>query len=229
MRPPTDYFDLIERFVETTDALRALSDEDQKAAGAALMDRGLDLLLRVTDAPDKLEKLCVWHTDKLYRLLNEVEVLDGASFVFLRAVGAVFGVVTKQRGLSVAYLVDNEIPMDRLLGVDAAFRSLGFVVASPELSAVKLGAGPDANLSELRDESIALARRLFDEALAARRHVVWLSGAVTLAELQDLARALDGAPYVGIFRNDVPKDGTTVQVFRSGGASATSATLLALA
>jgi hypothetical protein len=219
MRPPSDYFALIESFSETTEALRAMPDAAQQAAGLELMEQAFEHFLRVTDTPEKLEKLCVWHADKLYRIMNAVDVLDTASFVFLRAVGSAFGVVLKQRKTSVAYLVDNEVPMDRLLGIRAAFKSLGFTVVSPELLIADLAQGTDDDLAALRTQAMLLARKQFRDAVSQQQHVLWLSGSATTEELTAMAHELDAAPYVGVFRNDVPADGTTVHVFRQGGRS----------
>lgn len=225
MQAPSDWFTLIDSFEETTAALRAMPEADATKASQALMEQALDVLLRTADTPAKMEKLCVWHTDRLYRLTNQVELLDAASFSFLRAVGAVFGVVTKQRKMSVAYLVDNDMPMDRLLGVRAAFNALGFVVASPELLAIELSKESAAHASRadpdaaLREESLAVATRLFRETVAECKHVMWLSGTATTKDLVSLAAWLDDAPYVGVFRNDAPVDDTTVQLFRSAGRS----------
>ncbi len=225
MQAPSDWFTLIDSFEETSAAFRAMPEADAIEASQALMEQSLDVLLGTADTPARMEKLCVWHTDRLYRLVNKLDRLDAASFSFLRAVGAVFGVVTKQRKMSVAYLVDNDIPMDRLLGVRAAFNALGFVVVSPELLAMELSREPAAHASAtdpheaLRNESLAVAARLFREAVAERKHVMWLSGTATTKELVSLAALLDDAPYVGVFRNDAPVDGTTVQLFRSLGRS----------
>ncbi|MGH7330542.1 MAG: hypothetical protein ACREJX_19510, partial [Polyangiaceae bacterium] len=127
----------------------------------------------------------------------------------------------KVRGASIAYLVDNQIPTDRLLGVRAAFNALGFAVASPELFVEPLlEATPGASAENVFEEAIALAMRQVKTAVAERQHVLWVSGGADLGALQYVADMIANAPFVGVFRNDVPEDGTNVHVFRSGGKSA---------
>lgn len=75
------------------------------------------------------------------------------------------------------------------------------------------------NLAAVRDESVMLAQRVFKEAVTGRAHVLWVSSGATFAELSALVTVLDDAPYVGVFRNDAPVDGSRVQIFRSGGQS----------
>ena len=220
-----EYFAIVESFETTADELRRASDAERTRAGAALAEEAARALAR--HRPDDLEKLMVWHTDKLYRVLNAVPLLDASSFVVLRALGSAFGAITKERGVAIAYVVDNGVPEDRLRGVHAAFSALGFMVASPELFAVKLGEADGVPsdqalgpmLGRYRVEAIMLARRLFDGALDDRRHCVWLSGECDADDLRAVARTLDRRPYVGVFRNDAPVDGTNVQIFRTRGKS----------
>lgn len=220
-----DYIALVENFEATSESIRHLDDKEKERVRGELIAEATSHLARY--AADDFEKLMVWHTDKLYRVLNAVPLLDGASFVFLRALGAAFGAAAKQRATAIAYLVDNGVPEDRLRGVHAAFSALGFVVASPELLAVALGeadgVAPDEvlgpRLETYRAEAIAVAGRVFASALADRRSCIWLSGACDEDDLRAVAGSLDGLPYVGVFRNDAPVDGTKVQVFRARGKS----------
>ena len=219
-----DYFALVESFEAITADLRDLPATGHTAHAAALQLEATRLLRAFR--PEDFEKLMIWHTDRHYRLVHEVSTLDSASFVFLRAVGAAFDAVARKRGRAMAYVADNQVPADRLAGLRAFFAAMGFVVASPELIAVALGEhdgvseedalGP--RLSYYRSEAVAVASRVFTAALDAGRHVLWVSGAAELDELRHVVRAVEGRPYVGVFRNDAPVEGSEVNVFQSEGA-----------
>jgi len=214
-----DYFALVEGFEATSAWFRSAAPADQQQAARSLEEEAIALLC---NAPD-FEKLAVWHVDKLYRLLNAVPFIDASSFVFLRAIGTAFAGIARARGVSIAYLVDNALPDDRLRGVSAAFGALGLRVASPELMAMKLSEadGPAAGTTfdYYRTEATMLAMRVFGDAIAENAPIAWLSGTSDVDDLRRLASALDKRPYVGVFRNDAPAEGTTVQVFRAGGRS----------
>jgi len=68
-----------------------------------------------------------------------------------------------------------------------------------------------------RAEAVVVASRAFTAALDAGRHVLWVSGAAELDELRHVVHAVEGRPYVGVFRNDAPVEGSEVNVFQSGG------------
>ncbi|HTQ47810.1 MAG TPA: hypothetical protein VMI75_33865 [Polyangiaceae bacterium] len=220
MRRPVDYFSLVEAYASTVAQLSRLSAADAEQASKEILELSLRLLERESGDTERLEKMAVWHADKFYRLVNQVDALDGSSFLFMRSVGAAFEAVTKGRGLRVAYLVDNEVPMDRMQGIRAAFSSLGFVVASPELFVEPLVAEtPGARPEQVFGEAAAVAARQFRLAIGERRNVLWVSGGLSSSDLQALADMLRGEPYVGVFRNDAPADGTQVKVFLAGGRS----------
>lgn len=214
---------VIEDYEGVAAQLRGHTAEEQATACRALGAQLLEALSRVSD----FEKLAVWLVDKLYRSLNDVEMADGASFAVLRTIGGAFREASRARGTSVAYLVDNGLPDDRLRLLDAAFNALGFVVASPEVLARRLaeadGIPADAELAAFfaryEVEAKVVASRLFAETVAQGGHVAWLSGAADAQDLGRLAATLEGTPFVGIFRNDAPVDGTTVQIFRAAGTS----------
>ena len=214
-----DYFALVEGFEATSAWFRSAAPADQEQAGRSLEEEAIALLC---NAPE-FEKVAVWHIDKLYRLLNVVPFIDASSFVFLRALGTAFNGISRARGVSVAYLVDNALPDDRLRGVSAAFAALGLRVASPELMAMKLseadGPAAGSTFEHYRVEATMLAMRVFSDAIAENAPVAWLSGTSDIDTLRRLASALDKRPYIGVFRNDAPVEGTTVLVFRSGGRS----------
>jgi hypothetical protein len=221
--PGGDYFDLIEDFERTTQRLREAPAQWESAREKLASDASRGL---AAYQGGDFEKAMVWHADKLYRIVNAASQLDDASFVFLTAVGAAFDAVTRQRGLRLAYIADNSAPEDRLLGIEAFFTCMGFVVASPELVALKLGQADGVGAAEAigprfeqyRQEAKSLAGRIFDAALEKSRHCLWLSGACDGDELRAVAKKLAG-PYVGVFRNQAPVDGSQVQVFRSEGRS----------
>lgn len=214
MRRPTDYFSLVEAYAATTALLSRMSAAEAEQASQEILELSLRLLERDGFDMERLAKLAVWHADKFYRLVNQVDGLDASSLLFMRSVGAAFEAVTKARGLRVAYLVDNEVPADRLTGLRAAFSSLGFVVASPELLVEPLvAATPGVQPEQVFAEAAAVATRQYRTAIGERRNVLWVSGGLSLDHLQALADVLRGEPYVGAFRNDVPADGTEVQVF----------------
>ena len=114
-------------------------------------------------------------------------------------------------------------PLDHEMLAKALFNSLGFVVASPELLAQELAAHDghvvnDVNGSHLPSylaEATALATRLFEEALAKRLPVQWVSGATELETYVRLAQLLGGRPYLGIFRNQPPDLEQAVQLFQT--------------
>ncbi len=221
--PARDYFALVESFEAFTADLRDLPAAGHTAHAAALQLEATRLLRAFR--PGDFENLMVWHTDRHYRLVHEVSMLDGASFVFLRAVGAAFDTVTRERGRAMAYVADNQVPPDRLAGLRAFFAAMGFMVASPELLAVQLGEhdgvseedalGP--RFAYYRTEAVVVAKRVFEAGLDAGRHVLWVSGAAEVDELRHIVRAVEGRPYVGVFRNDVPVEGSEVNVFQSDG------------
>jgi hypothetical protein len=220
MRRPTDYCGLVEAYAPTVEHLSRLSAVEAEQASKEILELSLRLLDRDGGDTERLEKLAVWHADKFYRLINQVDALDASSLLFMRSVGAAFEAVTKARGLRVAYVVDNQVPMDRLLGLRAGFWALGFVVASPELLVEPLVAEtPGARPEQVFGEAAAVASRQFRSAIGERRNVLWVSGGLSSGELQTLADMLRGEPYVGVFRNDAPSDGTQVQVFLAGGRS----------
>lgn len=218
MRLPTSYFELVEGYVQAVELLASQSPADAERASREVLELSLGYLRRDGGTPERHEKIAVWHADKFYRLVNQVDELNASSLLFMRSVGAAFEAFCKERGLWVAYLVDNQAPMDRLVGLRAAFASLGFVVASPELFVEPLLAEtPGAQPPGVVHEAIELAVQLFESAVDERRNVLWVSGEVPLEDLQYLAGELRGQPYVGVFRNDVPADGTEVQVFQGAG------------
>ena len=226
MAGPKSYFALIDGFEATTERLRRANEVERVHATHALIEIALPLIAE--HARIDFEKLAVWHADKAYRLVNAVDMLDAASFAFFRAVGSAFNAVAKQHGLSIAYLVDYAIdPAERLLGIAAAFNALGFMVASPEVFAIKLGEHDGISANEAigarfphyRAEAAGVAMQLFERAIEGEHHVLWLSGSCDLDELRHVARTLENAPFVGVFRNDTPVDGSEVQVFRSKGRS----------
>jgi hypothetical protein len=220
MRRPTDYFSLVEGYAATTAELSRMPAADAEQASKEILELALSLIERDGSDRQRLEKLAVWHADKFYRLVNQVDALYPSSLLFMRSVGAAFEAVTKARGLRVAYLVDNQVPADRLAGVRAAFSSLNFVVASPELFVEPLvAATPGANPEQVFGEAAVVAATQFRTAIGERRNVLWLSGGLSGGQLQDLADLLRNEPYVGVFRNDDPADGTEVQVFLFGGRS----------
>jgi hypothetical protein len=217
-----DYFALVEGFDALTEEVRRAAASDHPRARDALIAEATTLLLAAR--ADDFEKLAVWHTDKFYRLLNAVDILDAASFVVLSAVGAAFCTVARERGVSMAYLVDNVVtPIERLRGIEAAFRALQFLVASPELFAAKLAEhdgipvdeaiGP--RFSHFRGEAFMLAKRVVKQAVEERRHFMWLSGEASLDDLRVVREGLVNQPFVGVFRNDAPVDGTELQIFQT--------------
>ncbi|MEO7111947.1 MAG: hypothetical protein ABI183_16000 [Polyangiaceae bacterium] len=225
MQPPTDYFSLVESYDEHHSIFSRLDAATKEEASKQLFALATRLLQRDTATRETFEKIAVWHADKFYRLVNQLDILDGSSLLFLRSVGAAFDGIAKARGTSVAYLVDNQVPPDRLLGVRAAFWALGFVVASPELFVgTLLEATPGASPESVFVEAISLAMQQAQSAVAERKHVLWVSGGADLRALQYVADMMADAPFVGAFRNDVPEDGTNVHVFRSGGRSEPLAT-----
>jgi hypothetical protein len=80
-----------------------------------------------------------------------------------------------------------------------------------------LAATPGARPEQVYEEAAVVAMKLFQTALDERRNVLWVSGDLPLDGLQYLADKLRGQPYVGVFRNEAPADGSTVQMFQAGG------------
>jgi hypothetical protein len=219
------YFDLVEGFEATTAQIRSRGPAHDERAREEIAERAIATLVPL--GAESFEKLMVWHTDKLYRLLNHVDILDQASFVFLSAIGAAFDVVARERGRAMAYLVDNAIPYDRMKGLQAAFRALRFVVASPELVAIELGKHDGLGEEEVlakhfaryAEEASAVALQLVAKVVEERRHFIWLSGESSADVLRAVAANIAQLPYVGVFRNDAPVDGTEVQIFQAAGTS----------
>ncbi len=207
-------FHLLDDFEATCHRLKATANV--AAEQEAILEAALERLAEAS--VDEFDHLAVHHADKPYRIVNNVNMLDDVSLLAFRTIGAAFEAVSTERNVRVAFLVDNLAPADRLRGVVAVFSALGFVVASPEHVALQLGEhdglpGSGSALARYRDEATSVARRIFIEAVPERRNVLWLSGEVTLDELQSLASVLTPG-YVGVFRNDAPIDGSTVQLFR---------------
>ena len=216
------YFDLVESFEATTTRIRRLAPAQHDSAREELARQALTGLLPL--GAESFEKIMVWHTDKLYRLMNQVDMLDQASFAFLSAIGGAFEAVARERGRAMAYLVDNVVPLDRFMGVRAAFNALRFVVASPELVALELAKHDGVEADDFAklfprygEEASAVALQLVAKVVAERRHFIWLSGESTADVLRRVAGAIAELPYVGVFRNDAPVDGTQVQIFQATG------------
>lgn len=217
----TTYAALANEYPRVTEALRAASATQAAALTDSLERRARDLLAPLDH--EILAKVAAWHTDHFYCLLHALSSLDRASLAFARAIGGALCAALTKAGVSVASLVDNEIPHDRIVPLKALFNSLGFVVASPELLAQELAAhdglvvndvnGP--HLPSYLAEATALATRLFEEALAKRQPVQWVSGATELETYVRLARLLREMPYIGIFRNQPPDLEQSVQLFQT--------------
>jgi len=217
----TTYAALANEYPRVTEALRAASATEAAALTGSLERRAGDLLAPLDH--EILAEVAAWHTDHFYCLLHALSVLDQASLTFARAIGVALCAALAKAGVSVASLVDNAIPHDRIVPLRALFNSLSFVVASPELLAQELAvhdglAVNDVNgphLPSYLAEATALATRLFEEALAKRQPVLWVSGATELETYVRLARLLGGMPYIGIFRNQPPDLEQAVQLFQT--------------
>jgi hypothetical protein len=215
------YQELAKEYLPFTEALRAASPAESAALVGELERKARELLLPL--GREALAEVAVWHADHFYCLLHALSFVDDASFAFVHAVGtALCGVLARAR-VSVASLIDNQIPHDRLLPLNAFFGAMGFVVASPELLAKQLaehdGVVVDdvngAHLPRYLQEATLLAMRLFGEAVAERLPVLWASGVGELEAYVALARVLEGKPYVGMFRNQPPGLEQAVQSFQT--------------
>ena len=215
------YAGLAREYPQVTEALRTAS-----AAGVAALTDSLERRARDLLAPldhETLAKVAAWHTDHFYCLLHALSSLDRASLAFARAIGVALCAALTKAGVSVVSLVDNEIPHDRIVPLKALFNSLGFVVASPELLAQELAAHDGLVVNDVKGphlpsylaEATALATRLFEEALAKRMPVLWVSGSTELETYVRLARLLGEMPYIGIFRNQPPDLEQAVQLFQT--------------
>jgi hypothetical protein len=219
MRLPTNYFELVEGYVQAVELLGKLSEAEVARASRELLELSLMHLRRDGGTSERHEKLAIWHADKFYRLVNQVDALNASSLLFMRSVGAAFEAVSKERGLWVAYLVDNQIPDDRLRGVHAAFSSLGFLVCSPELFVPRIleVEPPGTRVEQVYEEAAVVAMKMVNRAIESRKNVLWISADVPLDGLQHVAEKFRGLPYVGVFRNEAPADGSNVQTFQAGG------------
>ena len=128
--PITAYAALANEYAELTDALRAATATEAAALTDSLERRARDLLAPLDH--EILARVAAWHTDHFYCRLHALSFLDGASLAFARAMGVALCAALTKAGVSVASLVDNEIPHDRIVPLKALFNSLGFVVVSPE-------------------------------------------------------------------------------------------------
>jgi hypothetical protein len=170
---------------------------------------------------DQLDELAIWQIDHCYRLLHRLDFVDRASFLFAHAVVQPLNVALITEGKAIAYLVDNEIPHDRLVPGAKFFAAMGRVVASPELIAAEMarvdGLEVDdvlgAHLAKYLVEATSVALRLAERLIRNREPFLWISGNTPLDVYQAIASKLDDS-YLGVFRNQPPDDGTTVQVFR---------------
>jgi hypothetical protein len=223
MAPP--YPELAERFEGLAAAVRALPPGGREAALAKLAGEARQSVATIERA--RLEELALWHTDFFYRTLNRVSFVDDASFAVAGALGSAVRSVLGDAGVGIAYLVDNALPHDRIVPAEPFFNSLGFVVASPELFAIKLAhhdgiVVQDAlgdHLPRYAEEATMVAARLFDMAIAKGLPIAWLSGACDFEVYVHLAQRLERTSYVGVFRNEAPEEGSRVHVFRRGGKS----------
>jgi hypothetical protein len=134
----TTYAALANEYPRVTEALRAASVTEAATLTDSLERRARDLLAPLDH--EMLAKVAAWHTDHFYCLLHALSFLDRASLAFARAMGVALCAALTKAGVSVASLVDNQIPHDRIVPLKALFNSLGFVVASPELLAQELAA-----------------------------------------------------------------------------------------
>lgn len=215
------YAALANEYPRLTDTLRGATATEVAALAEGLERRARDLLAPLDR--ETLGNVAAWHIDHFYCLLHALSFLDRASLTFARAVGAALRAALTNAGVSVASLVDNEIPHDRMVPLKALFNSLGFVVASPELLAQDLAkhdglAVDDVNgphLPSYLAEATGLAVRLFEETLAKRLPVLWASGSTELETYVRLARLLAEVPYIGIFRNQPPDLEQAVQLFQT--------------
>jgi len=212
--PAKTWFELIEDFEPRTAKLRAMTKPEQERACEALTREASGLVSMVQ--PENFPKLMVWHADKLYRIVNAVSMLDGASLLFLGTIGRVFAGAAREHGRAIAYIVDNVVSEDRLRGIRAAFNAAGFVVASPELLAAELARADgreNVDLARYEIEAIGLALRVVEGAVADRHHCLWVSG---MCDQDAIGAAIKhvGDRYVGVFRNEAPVDGSSVDVFR---------------
>jgi hypothetical protein len=224
MLEPTSYSDLVEDYERTTASLRLCAEAEQQH----LLDdvrRNAEELVRATSGAS-LQRLAIWHVDYFYRLLHRVDSVDRASFLFVRAVGQPLNEALAMAGTAIAYLVDNEIPHDRLVPGARFFGAMGRMVASPELIAAELARADGVPVEDVTGphlpaylaEATVVALRLAERAITRRDSFLWISGSCSIDVYQALASRLD-EPYTGVFRNHPPEEGSTVQVFRGLGSA----------
>lgn len=215
---PKSYVELVEDYDRITTSLRTGGDP------APIKQLAETLVGAVSG--DKLDELAIWQIDHAYRLLHRLYFVDRASFVYAQAVVQPLNVALLTEGKAIAYLVDNEIPSDRLVPGAKFFAAMGRVVASPELIAAEMARVDSvdvtdvmgAHLAKYLTEATAVALRLAERLIRNHEPFLWISGNTPLDVYQALATRLDDS-YVGVFRNQPPTDGTTVQVFRRGAES----------
>jgi len=217
----TTYPALAKAHSSLTEALRAASTAEAAALASDLERQARELLTPL--GSEALAEIAAWHADHFYCLLHSLSFIDGATIAFARALGVPLRGALASASISVASLIDNQVPHDRLLPLKVLFNSMGFVVASPELLARELAMqdglviddmnGP--HLPRYLQEATHLAIRLFGEAVSERQPVLWVSGATGLDSYLALAQCLDGTPYVGTFRNQPPELEQAVQLFQT--------------
>jgi hypothetical protein len=219
----------ITNFIQLAEDYERLSEEmRQIGPGPArdLEELELEALATRLIAPldeTKLEKLAIWHADHFYRLFNRVEMLDDASFAFLRPVGAAIRKRLLRSGRAVIYLIDNRLPPSRLVAAGPFHGALGFVFASPEQMAMQLAAADGVDIAEADDprlarfleEGAAVAAQLSAQVIAEPASLLFVSGECGLDVYQRIGGLLRGTPLIGLFRNEAPDDGSSIQVFNS--------------
>ena len=206
----SDIFELIDCFEENVALIRShVSGKEQDLLFEQVKRSASYSLERYQES--HMLSFATYYSDKFYRIVGRVSVLDETSLDYLKILGKVADEYFSKTPLKMIYFVDNHIPPDRLQGVKIFFSAMGWLVYCLEDTAERLANIDGSSIEQVLDEAVvAIFGPILQNVTKEKKHILAISHTMEPHHWKYLWELPEFASFHRLFRNQEPLDGSQI-------------------